>query len=159
MKKFIIACTVIVMFAAGWLFLSSRIGMTFQWESLRKTSVETFTKVEGKTILVDQGQGLAPFEIRGVNLGSGIPGHFATDYAIDKETYLRWFEEIQAMGANCIRVYTLLQDDFYNAFWEYNKDREQPLYLIHGLWVNDYTLFSHRDAYDPDFMNTMQCSL
>ena len=90
MKKFIIACTVIVMFAAGWLFLSSRIGMTFQWESLRKTSVETFTKVEGKTILVDQGQGLAPFEIRGVNLGSGIPGHFATDYAIDKETYLRW---------------------------------------------------------------------
>ena len=155
MKKFIIACTVIVMFAAGWLFLSSRIGMTFQWESLRKTSVETFTKVEGKTILVDQGQGLAPFEIRGVNLGSGIPGHFATDYAIDKETYLRWFEEIQAMGANCIRVYTLLQDDFYNAFWEYNKDREQPLYLIHGLWVNDYTLFSHRDAYDPDFMNTM----
>ena len=67
--------------------------------------------MEGKTILVDQGQGLAPFEIRGVNLGSGIPGHFATDYAIDKETYLRWFEEIQAMGANCIRVYTLLQDD------------------------------------------------
>ena len=60
MKKFIIACTVIVMFAAGWLFLSSRIGMTFQWESLRKTSVETFTKVEGKTILVDQGQGLDP---------------------------------------------------------------------------------------------------
>ena len=155
MKKFIIACAVIVMLAAGGLFLSSRIGLTFQWESLRKTSVETFTKVEGKTILVDQGQGMEPFEIRGANLGSGIPGHFATDYAIDKETYLRWFAEIQAMGANCIRVYTLLQDDFYNAFWEYNKDREQPLYLIHGLWVNDYTLFSHRDAYDPDFMNTM----
>lgn len=77
---------------------------------------------------------MEPFEIRGVNLGSGIPGHFATDYAIDKETYLQWFDQIQAMGANCIRVYTLLQDDFYNAFWEYNKDREQPLYLIHGLW-------------------------
>lgn len=155
MKKFIIVCTAVVMFAAGWLFLASRIGMNFQWESLQKTSVETFTAVDGKTILVDQGQGMEPFEIRGVNLGSGIPGHFATDYAIDKETYLQWFDQIQAMGANCIRVYTLLQDDFYNAFWEYNKDREQPLYLIHGLWVNDYTLFSHRDAYDPDFMNTM----
>lgn len=44
MKKFIIACAVIVMLAAGGLFLSSRIGLTFQWESLRKTSVETFTK-------------------------------------------------------------------------------------------------------------------
>lgn len=61
MKKFIIACTVIVMFAAGWLFLSSRIGMTFQWESLRKTSVETFTKVEGKDDPRRPGSGTSAF--------------------------------------------------------------------------------------------------
>lgn len=58
MKKFIIVCTAVVMFAAGWLFLASRIGMNFQWESLQKTSVDTFTAVDGKTILVDQGQGM-----------------------------------------------------------------------------------------------------
>lgn len=98
MKKFIIVCTAVVMFAAGWLFLASRIGMNFQWESLQKTSVETFTAVDGKTILVDQGQGMEPFEIRGVNLGSGIPGHFATDYAIDKETYLQWFDKFRPWG-------------------------------------------------------------
>ena len=60
------------------------------------------------------------FEIRGVNMGVGIPGEWATDYAIDKETYLRWFQYIQDMGANTIRVYTILHDDFYNAFYEYN---------------------------------------
>ncbi|MGI5959144.1 MAG: family 2 glycosyl transferase [Massiliimalia sp.] len=104
---------------------------------------------DGKTV---------PFEIRGVNMGVGLPGEWATDYAIDKETYLRWFEWIQEMGANTIRVYTILQDDFYNAFYEYNTQREQegkePLWLLHGVWVNDYVQNSHRDAYDDDFRQT-----
>ena len=67
---------------------------------------------------------------------------------IDKETYKRWFKYIQDMGANTIRVYTVQQDVFYNALYEYNKDNDNPLYLIHGVWVNDYTQNSHRDALD-----------
>ncbi|MCQ4882184.1 hypothetical protein NE624_18070, partial [Alistipes onderdonkii] len=74
--------------------------------------VETWTVQDGKTIYVNQGDGLEEFEIRGVDLGAGIPGHFATDYAIDKETYLRWFQQIKDMGANTIRVYILLGTDF-----------------------------------------------
>ena len=101
----------------------------------------------------------SPFEIRGVNLGVGLPGEWATDYAIDEETYLRWFGYIQELGANTIRVYTLLQDDFYNAFYEYNTAREaageEPLWLIHGVWVNDYVQYSHRDAYDDDFLQAL----
>ena len=89
-------------------------------------------------------------------MGVGIPGHFATEYAIDKKTYLRWFEMIQDMGANCIRVYTILQSDFYNALYEYNINNDNPLYVIHGLWVNDYVQNSHRDAYDKDFLNKMK---
>ena len=75
-----------------------------------------------------------------------------------QETYLRWFEQIQELGANTIRVYTILHDDFYNAFYEYNTQREaageEPLWLIHGVWVNDYTQNSRRDAYDDDFLQT-----
>ena len=89
-------------------------------------------------------------------MGAGIPGHFATDYAIDKETYLRWFSMIQNMGANTIRVYTILDDGFYEAFYEYNKDNEDPLYLIHGLWVNDYVQNSHVDAWDDSFYEQME---
>ena len=57
----------------------------------------------------------------------------------------------------CIRdrVYTILQDDFYEAFYEYNKDREEPLYLLHGLWVNDYVMYSHRDAFDPEYLGAL----
>lgn len=153
MKKYLITCAALMAVIICGIFISRNYGIRINL--LANREVESFTAVDGKTILVDQGNGLEPFEIRGVNMGVGIPGHFATDYAIDKETYLRWFAQIQDMGANCIRVYTILQDDFYNAVWEYNHDNENPLYIIHGLWVNDYYHNSHRDAYDKDFMGAM----
>ena len=30
-------------------------------------------------------------------------------------------------------------------------DNQHPLWLIHGVWVNDYTQNSHRDALDQGF--------
>ena len=117
--------------------------------------VSAFMTTQGKTIYMERDGAAEPFEIRGVDLGAGIPGHWATDYAVDKETYLRWFEQIQDLGANTIRVYITLRDDFYNAFYEYNRDREEPLYLLHGVWINDYIFNSHRDAYDDDLLQTL----
>lgn len=149
MKRFLAVCACLLALVLLYLFLADKTGLYIDWNPGRETT--SFTRVEGKTILVDG----EPFEIRGVDMGVGIPGHFATDYAIDRETYLRWFGQIQEMGANCIRVYTILQDDFYEAFYEYNKDREEPLYLLHGLWVDDYVMYSHRDAFDPEYLGAL----
>ena len=55
------------------------------------------------------------------------------------------------MGANTVRIYTVQADEFYNAFYRFNKDNPDPLWLIHGVWINDYIQNSHRDAYDDDF--------
>ncbi len=33
------------------------------------------------------------------------------------------------------------------------ENGEEPLWLIHGVWVNDYIQNSHRDAYDKDFLD------
>ena len=49
----------------------------------------------------------------------------------------------------------ILQDDFYEAFYEYNKDREELLYLLHGLWVDDYVMYLHRDAFDPEYLGAL----
>lgn len=59
------------------------------------------------------------------------------------------------MGANTIRVYTILQPDFYEAVYEYNKENPEPLYVLHGVWVNDYVQNSHVDAYDDSFRKTL----
>ena len=154
MKKFIIICVCVIAFLVIGNYLFYHQGVYLDLHP--RQSVTSKITVEGKTIFLDQGNGMEPFEIRGVDMGAGIPGHFATDYAIDKETYLRWFSMIQNMGANTIRVYTILDDGFYEAFYEYNKDNEDPLYLIHGLWVNDYVQNSHVDAWDDSFYEQME---
>lgn len=155
MKKFIFAaCAAVLLIFAGYTAYY-RFGIYFRTLD-DGAPVTTFMKTEGKNILMKREEQYVPFEIRGVDMGVGIPGHWATDYAIDKESYLRWFAQIQELGANTIRVYITLHDDFYNAFYEYNTAREQageePLWLIHGVWVNDYMQYSHRDAYDEELL-------
>ena len=113
--------------------------------------ISSFVKTDGERILLDDGNGYKVFEIKGVNMGSGMPGEWSTDFKIDKETYLRWFKQIKEMGANTLRIYTVQNDTFYNAFYEFNENNDDPLYLIHGVWVNDYIQNSHRDAYDEEF--------
>lgn len=153
MKKFIIAACAAVLALFIWNAAYYHLGIYVDLEPEKKAT--TFMKTDETTIYMEQNGQYVPFEIRGVNLGVGFPGEWATDFSIDKETYLRWFEEIQELGANTIRVYTILHDDFYNAFYEYNQGREDPLYLLHGIWVSDYVLYSHNDAFDDEFLQTL----
>ncbi len=133
-------------------FAYFHMGIYFDFK--KEKPVEYFMKTEGEEIYINRGGQYEPFEIRGVNMGSGLPGEWATNFAIDKQTYMRWFGYIQEMGANTIRVYTIQNDTFYNAFYEYNKDNKNPLYMMHGVWVNDYIQNSHRDAYSEEFFDT-----
>ena len=148
MKKYIITVVsiILVLLVFDWLYFYEGVYLDFGKEK----PTEYFMKVDGEEIYMKNGDTFTPYEIRGVNLGSGLPGEWATSFAIDKETYLRWFGYIQEMGANTIRVYTIQSDTFYDAFYEYNKDNKNPLYMLHGVWVNDYVLNSHRDAYSKD---------
>ena len=152
MKKFIITISVIilVLLTLDWLYFHNGFHIDFNNEK----EIEYFMKVDEDTIYMEKDGKYEPFEIKGVNMGSGIPGEWATSFAIDKETYLRWFSYIQEMGANTIRVYTIQNDTFYDAFYEYNKNNESPLYMMHGVWVNDYIQNSHRDAYSEEFYDT-----
>lgn len=151
MKKFILTVAALVALYIGWDFVYYRLGWYIDLHPGQE--VTAFMEVWGDQIYQMTPEGPEKFEVRGVNMGSGIPGEWSTDFAADKETYLRWFGQIQEMGANVVRIYTIQADDFYEAFYEYNKDREEPLWLLHGVWVNDYVQNSRRDAYDPDFLD------
>ena len=156
MKKFIIAATAVVFLLMAGYYAYYHEGLYLRLGE--SGEVTSFMSTDADTIYMTRDGERAPFEIRGVNLGMSIPGEWATDYAIDGDTYTRWFEQIQAMGANTIRVYTILQDDFYDAFYAYNSAREaageEPLWLLQGVWVNDYMVYSHRDAFDEEILDT-----
>ena len=72
----------------------------------------TFSRADRDAIYLDRGNGFEAFEIRGIDLGAGEPGEWATDYGIEEETYLRWFQQMKEMGANTIRVYSIQSEPF-----------------------------------------------
>ena len=148
MKKFLmIVAALLVTFAAFDYFYYYNGDLYFPKDG--KTTY--FSKAEGKQLYIDEGDGFEVFDIRGVNMGLGKPGHFATEAAVTKEEYLRWFGQIRDMGANVVRIYTIGPEAFYDAFYEYNKENAEPLYLIHGVWVDDYLLNSSYGALDEEF--------
>ncbi len=148
MKKFMLLASVLVLvlllvwqlyFYTGDLYLP------------HSGEISCVAKVEGDSLYLAQEDGFAVYDIKGVNLGLGKPGYYATEKAISKEEYLRWFEQIQAMGANTIRVYDLAGVDFYRAFYEYNRNNPHPLYLIHGVWVDDTLTHSVGSVWEEEF--------
>lgn len=148
MKKFMILASVLVI---GWFVFDLLYFYTGDLYLPSFDQISYFSKAEGELLYLDSGEGFEVYNIKGVNMGLGKPGYYATEKAITKEDYLRWFRQIQELGANTIRVYTLGGEAFYEAFYEYNSNNPTPLYLIHGVWVNDYLINSSYSALDEEF--------
>lgn len=90
--------------------------------------------------------------LKGVNLGTAKPGYYPGEFGITKAEYLRWFGQIQEMNANVIRVYTLQMPVFYEALAQYNQKAERPLYLLHGVWIDEELMANKMDALDEALM-------
>ncbi len=148
MKKFLMIAVpaVVLFFLLDWLYFSA--GVLYL---PRRGTPDYFARAEGESLYLDRGSGFETFDLKGVNLGLGKPGHYATELAVTKEEYLRWFRQIKDLGANVIRTYTLAGEDFYEALFTFNKDNPDPLYLLHGVWVDDYLINSSYSALDEEF--------
>lgn len=87
MKKFIIAATAVVFLLMAGYYAYYHEG--FYLRLGKSDEVTSFMSTDADTIYMTRDGERAPFEIRGVNLGMSIPGEWATDYAIDGDTYTR----------------------------------------------------------------------
>lgn len=150
MKKFLVSIICVALVVLGTWYAVYFKGFYITTDSSKETQV--VAKIKDKDILINGEK----FIIKGVDLPSNIAGHHATDYAIDYDTYIRWFQAMQDMGANAIRVYTIYNDTFYNAFYDYNKNHEKPLYLLQGIQVTDYANDCSQDAYGQDFYASLK---
>lgn len=93
-----------------------------------------------------------PFIIKGVEVNSSYGPNKANDFSISEDTWIRWFQMIQQMGANTIRASTVYNDTFYNAFYKYNIDNKQPLYLLQGMQVTiDEMILKSKDYENSKF--------
>ena len=153
MKKFIAAAVLLLVMGVG-LYLSVFYGGFYLRLGGRYGPSVPF-QTEGPSFQRWNGQSYDPMLLRGVDISSSLPGHYAAAYAPTKEDYLRWLEAIGEMGANAVRTATILDDDFYNALYAYNTGHTQPLYLLQGFGVSDSAGFGSKDAYDKGFLDAL----
>src|SRR5258706_137834 len=77
-----------------------------------------------------------PVFVKGINLGAALPGKFPTEFPRDTSVYLGWLETIAGLGANTVRVYTLLPPEFYRALATHNAlPSAKKVWLIQGVWA------------------------
>jgi len=110
-------------------------------------------------IEVCDGENWSDLLIKGVNIGTSLPGRWYTEFPADRELYRAWLEQIAEMNANTVRIYTLLDPAFYSVFAEYNADPEhEPLYLVQEIWPHDEVpdLNLHDDEYREAYMDEIE---
>lgn len=154
MKKYLVLLVTLLLIFCTYQYLVFSKGIYFR---LSHEEVKTNFVVENKQIYRYDGNDKIPFTVRGVQINSFLPGYNGSDYKPDEETYLRWLQQIQDMGANTVRVDTIMDEDFYNAFYSFNKQaEEEPLYLLQGILVDDYPQSNRYDAYQDGFLDSLQ---
>lgn len=154
MKRFLLICTVLLVLGACVVYITQY--TSFAPFSQLDQEPEYFVEVRDKEIFLLSEEGASSFTVKGVDMGAGIPGAFATEFAISYDMYMEWFGLIQEMNANTIRVYTISDPVFYHAFYDYNKNNPDPLYLLHGVWVDDDVVRGSNDAYAEKFIDVFK---
>lgn len=155
MKKFFISVFTVLGIILGLDYSIYYKGVYLKGRQDKPLTIQTRTN--GKMIEYQNKEGYYEIlPIKGVDLTSSIPGHYITDYAVDKQTYLRWFKWIQEMGANTIRIPNIMHDTFYRALYDYNTQNDVPLYLLQGISITDYANNNRKDAYSKDFYGALK---
>lgn len=132
MKRYLIIMVsiIVVLIALFYLYYVKGVYLPFKQEA----TISTPFYVSNKGIFnKDDNEEMI---IRGVELDSSYGPKRSTEFAIEEDTYFKWFKQIQDMGANTIRISNIYNDGFYKAFYKYNKNRKDPLYLIQGISVD-----------------------
>jgi hypothetical protein len=95
-----------------------------------------------------------PVFVKGINLGAALPGKFPTEFPRDTSMYLGWLDTIAGLGANTVRVYTMLPPEFYRALATHNAlPAAKKLWLIQGVWAE---LPERDDFWDDDYIGEFE---
>ena len=154
MKRFLICMVTLLTVAVGGSYLVLSRGFYLDLEPGAPVSVP-FCAQEKKLMVQQEDGTYAHIELRGVELSASMPGAYASSFAPEEEDYLRWLEQIAQMGANVVRVATIMDDHFYNAFYRFNVEREEPVYLLQGIQVSDAANRGGEDAYHDTFLGRL----
>lgn len=153
MKKFLIAAVVLLFLCIGAWYGIYYKGIYLQLGFGQNVAVR-YSAQEKALYKMEADGRMIPLQIKGVDVLESLPGQdpFA---ALSKDVYIDWLERIGAMGANVVRVNTIMSPDFYEALYQYNEEKDAPLYLLQGINVRDDVNDGAEDAFRQSFRGTL----
>ncbi len=103
-----------------------------------------------------------PYFVYGMNLGTAMPARWFTEFPQDKSLYYHWLEQMGELGVNTVRIYTLLDPQFYQAFSLYNRIHpDRPIYLLQEVWPeeeppgHDYLEPAYQKAFEEEIIHVV----
>ena len=134
----------------GLLVLSGCTGKVPEKSFKSSSGIKMISRVEGSAIAVYRdGKWQSEFW-NGVNLGATTPGHNPGELSPTYDDYRRWMENVEELGVNVIRVYTILPPEFYQALVDHNQSSSQKLWYFQGIWSPEEELIHTQNAYLPE---------
>jgi len=113
----------------------------------KQNGISMVSRVEGENLLCyAEGKWQKHFWY-GVNLGATTPGHSPGELSPNYDDYLRWFSDMESLGVDLVRIYTILPPDFYRALAYHNESAKRKLWFIQGIWPPEEELIKKQDAY------------
>jgi len=110
----------------------------FHFDAITQNGTTLVARTQGKNIQVHDTQGWRNIFLKGVNLGTAFPGKWIHEPPMELATYQDWLDKIQKMGANCVRIYPLLDPTFYEALFRFNSENpNRTLWLLQEVWPDD----------------------
>ena len=145
MKRFLIIGLLVLGIGIGAYFVIYETSWYLPF--LRQSPAQAAYRSNGRALEEMTDDGYEDLSLKAVNISSFVPGHLFSEYAPSREEYLTWLEGIFQVGANTLCVSNLMDDDFYNALYDFNASHEEKLYLIQGIGIPDEITFSSQTAF------------
>jgi len=129
MLKYLISVFVVMILAVITFYAYFYMGFFIDFRP--NATVRVAFRAEDNRIYKDDS--VEPLLLRGVEVNSFVPGQSYWELGAKKKDYLRWFEQIEDMGATVVYAANIMHSSFYNALYQFNKTSENGLMLIQGV--------------------------
>jgi len=109
--------------------------VTYKAETeIAQDGTQLVSKITNNKLSVYQDGAWNEIFVKGVNIGTALPGIPEGSFPNDTTIYKEWLEQIGEMNANSIRVYTLMPAGFYRALDIYNSNHpNKKLYFFQNI--------------------------
>ena len=117
-------------------------------ETEKYSTYSRIVKTDRNDIKIYKDNQWETMKLKGVELNSFKPGHGRFETGIPKKEIFKWLTEIGEMNANVIKVPYIQSPSFYSAIYDYNLNREEPIYIIHEVLLDERAILKDYDAFD-----------